>query len=194
MGWILILVGITIVIQIPLSIGLWVYILNWQWRKKDAGAVLLHIDQIFLGKFLFWIGIFILFLTVVFGLIMTSLFHAVSASTPPNEMSGILWFFWIMVLAAIGLWHGGIAIICVSFGGFQLRENGICSYFSFNKWGKYTSYTWKSGKNPSLLLRYKSRSFILRKVEGIPISIPLKHKNAVDKILAQYIARTDERN
>lgn len=189
-----VLVLFSIVILIVLSIGLWVYILTWQWRKKDAGAVLLHIDQLFLGKLLFWMGILLLLSTVGLGRIYTSLFFAISASMPPNEMSDTLWFFWMVLFGAIGAWHIGIALICVSFGGFQLRENGICAYFSFTKWGRYISYTWKGGEKPSLLLRYKSRSFILRKVASIPIPIPLKHKNAVEQILAQYIARSDERN
>lgn len=77
--------------------------------------------------------------------------------------------------------------VLMSLGRLQFVENGIWQYWSLLKWQKVASYEWEGDANPTLMLQTKTMFPFLGR-GALPV--PLEHKEAVSRLLEQYVAKT----
>lgn len=78
--------------------------------------------------------------------------------------------------------------VLLSFGRLQIVENGIWSYWSLLKWQKLESYEWQGDATPTLMLQTNTKLPFLGR-GALPVSA--EHKEAVSKLLEQYVVRKD---
>jgi hypothetical protein len=174
------------------NIGLWIYILTWRWRKKEAGGLLLNVGQTTHHKFVFWHATFmcILMLPLVYVCILKFSLIGLRTSEPQNITTSFLETLIFTINSFVTI----AGLFYISFTGLEFRKNGICIFLWFVKWERYTSYTWTGSNNSLLYAPYKSRFLILRKFGTIPVPIPAKHRSAVDQVMAKYLPRSSEKN
>jgi Ca2+/Na+ antiporter len=156
------------IVNLALTIALWVYLLIRLRRKKKAGPVLLDIGRTTLSKLIPG-GLFLL----------VGIIHFIEAFKPGSKTRMDDFFSGLLFLSVGAVW------IFLGLSRLEIREAGFLSLDRLAlKWEQIKSYKWEGEDNLNLVVRLKKgfMSFRTRSFE-----IPAHHKEAVEKLLEKHL-------
>lgn len=159
------------------SVILWISILTWPRRKRRAGSLLWNLGRPTTYRVLLVVGVLFVFSAILQTLMFVELARigfSGSYSIPEYYVAQII-LYWS---TAIYFFWAGLSLL-------QLRESGIYYKFGLIKWEQIASYTWEGKKGNTLTVWLKQR---LPLFQTRSWTIPLVHKPAIDRILAQYLS------
>jgi hypothetical protein len=162
-GMIIFLIGMAFV---------WTYFIILLRRKKEAASVLIDIGRSTQHKLLLVAGGLFLLIGIID---LVDLFEPGSKTRINDAFSCLL------------LFSCGVLMIYQGRGHYEIREGGLYLE-SFIKWQQIKSYEWEGKDNLTLTLRLRRRFPLYR---SRSLHIPALHKEAVKKLLEQYL-QTDK--
>lgn len=138
------------------------------YRTRQAGALLLDLGPPRPQRFLRIIGVLEL---VLAGVVAVLAF--IERTFTGDDFARIVF------QAAMGSWF--------MFQGTrrtQLREHGLVTSGDLLRWHNITGYQWETDRPNTLTLQVNTK---IAMVQGPSLPIPPQHRDAVDRILAQYV-------
>ncbi|MBD2211923.1 hypothetical protein H6G27_18915 [Nostoc linckia FACHB-104] len=165
-----------IVYAVFLAISL-IYLLTWNWRKQQAGYLLLDSGFVLRNKRLVWLSL----ITMALAAFYSTLFIDAALSGVSLHDNVHNSYF----TGAIILWTSVILLISRGFSRLEFRENGICYMFSLLKWEKLRSYRWEKSGNNVLIVGFDPSFFLVRSYWRLVI--PVTDKDAVNEIIAYHL-------
>jgi hypothetical protein len=159
------------------SLGISIWLLNWFFRKQEAGTLLLDIGKTAQNKLLFGVG---LIGVVVAGSMTWLFFEQVLRELPQygslgKEVSKLVFF-----------WSWAIYSMLLGLSKLEFRENGICFMLSFIVWQRVKSWDWEQDKPNTLTIRLKPQ-YPLSFSWFMSMVIPAQHREAVSYILDERL-------
>lgn len=165
------------VIFMLFSVILWISILTWPRRKRQAGSLLWNLGRPTTHRVMLLASL----LFVLSAILQTSLFFGLARkgfsegyNLPEYYLSQII-LYWT---TAFYFYWAGLSRL-------QLRENGIYFKFGLIRWQQIASYKWEGEKNNTLTVWLKQRVPLFQTRSWV---IPLVHKAVIERILDQYIS------
>ena len=168
-------VGIGMAVLFAMLLGVIVGVAIRLQEKRRAGAVLLDFGP---SKVRMALGIIPGGLIALDWVILLTTCRVVSLSAGMfGVMMGVL-----PILASCGFFLMGLS-------KSEIREGGLWLFFpAFIKWERIQSYEWGGKSGHTLLLKVR------RGWGKISLRVPVEHKEAVERLLAQYIPSAGEQS
>ena len=141
-----------------------------QYRTQQAGALLLDLGQPRALLVVRIIGFVMLALAIV-----STVLTCVERELTIEDVDDIL--FRIAF---------GILLVLIGTRRVQLREQGLLASGDLLRWREITGYHWEADRPNTLTLQVNTRRLIGKR-PSLPIAP--KHRDAVDRLLAQYVRR-----
>ena len=164
------------------TVGCAAFLLNWPFRKRAAGDLLLSAGRTWHNKVLFWIGI----LEAMVAAFMTWLAFETIVSLP--ETTSV--FSHIPKVAF--WWTLAIFFLSLGLNKLELRENGLCFMYLYLPWQRMTSYAWELSQ-PNTLTIQRRPHFPLWPT-FMSIRVPQSYRDEVDRIVQNYLPNSHHEN
>jgi len=141
-----------------------------QYRTRQAGALLLDLGQPRSQRFFLIIGFLFLALAIVSGGLLL-----LDGDITIKDVSDILF------RVAFGSFQ-----VLLGTRRMQLREQGLLVSGDLLRWRKILGYHWEADRPNTLTLQVNTLQQMFTRPS---LSIPPEHRDAVDRLLAQYVGR-----
>ncbi len=163
------------------SIILWLTMLTWPRRKRQAGYLLWSLGRPSTYRFMLIVSAIFTVSAVAQTILFVNLLSngfSETDNTPEYHISQII-LYWS--IAIYFFWAGSSRL--------ELRENGIYFKFGLIKWEQIASHKWEGAKGNTLTVWLKQR---LPFFPTRSWPIPVVHKPTIDRLLAQYLSKATE--
>lgn len=162
------------------AVGVFIWLLSWPLRKKQAGALKLEVGRTFQNKVLFWLGLAFTGLAIAMTLPVLDRLTG-GLTTPVSVVTGVVEItFW---------WAIALLFIFLGLSDLEIRENGLSYLYAWQPWDRVEAFGWDDNKPNTLLLRVAKRTPFSRRY--VAMGIPPAKKEAVDQLIDDYIREAD---
>jgi hypothetical protein len=164
------------------SILLWIKILTWPRRKRQAGYLLWHLGWPFNHRYMLLASTTFLIVAILQTFVFITLaFNGSSSGVSTEYYISQIIFYWSS--AFYFLWMG--------FSKLELREKGIYFKFGLVKWQQIASYKWE-GEKANILTVWLKQPIPLLQTRSW--SIPAGLKSPVERVISQNMSNQTKKN
>lgn len=150
-------------------------IVNWFWRKRQTGLLLLNVGQTRSHRLTLGAGV--IFTLLAMGQTYILITRTTETFAEDNNL---------LLSQIVFNWALAIFFIVNGLSKLELREKAICFMSAILKWDEIKSYKWE-GKQGNILTTWHKKQFL-----GFPnhqtFPIPAHKKAAVESILNEYLS------
>lgn len=162
------------------AVGVLAWLLSWPIRKKQAGELKLEVGRTSQNKTLFWVGLFCVGLAVVMTLPLIGSLAGALISPVGIAASLVEIAFW---------WAIALLFIMLGLSDLEIHERGLSYLYAWQPWARIEAFGWDDDKPNTLILRVVKRTFFSRRY--VTLRIPPAQKEAVDRLIDDYISEAD---